>query len=266
MPAYLQNDLDPDELRRKALMDQLAGASGEDPFQKSPAQQTPAINGGIGRPASPATRNTTMPVSEPSPLAQPAQPPAASPQGPATPASGASWRDTVGKGTYYGASTGMPEKWTDPEESGAKYAALRILTQYPPTPSGLRQGFNDPMFRQLFPNARLISEGGHDKIDFGDQASDFVKGGPPIGVIDLLMSSDPDADTSAGWWWGNEQEKGGPGGGGGGGFGGGGFPTDLDALANSDVLEQILRQIQGLQGGDNPMERDVLMQLLGGQV
>lgn len=47
--------------------------------------------------------------------------------------------------------------------------------------------------------------------------------------------------------------------------GGGGLSADPNQYANSDVLDQIMRQLQGLQGGENPMYRDAIMNILGAQ-
>lgn len=86
----------------------------------------------------------------------------------------------------------------NPTMNSVKYGFAQIANRYPPTPSGLKQLFEDPEFKNRFPKAKLV---GHDSIDFGDTLSDGTTG-VPVGVVDVGQAFDKNANTGTGWWWG----------------------------------------------------------------
>lgn len=166
-------------------------------------------------------------------------------------------------GTMRGFNTAM-DYGDDKAANSVKNTFGRIASRYKNAPSSVDAVMADPDFKRYFPNAKKISGGAGDKIDFGGVLSDF-ESGVPVGVVDVLGAADPNADTSVGWTWQDEANDGGGGGmamGGGdplmallGGQGGG--PPSVDALGQSDVLSQILEALAA-QGGN-------LDSLLGGR-
>ncbi len=113
---------------------------------------------------------------------------------------------TRGEGWQAGGGSAMagwdPAKWGNPDEMGAKYIIGEILGRYNPTREGITAAMEDPDFKRFFPNARLIGHG--DKIDFGDTPSDFVRGGPPVGVVDVIGNYDENTGVGTNWWYGND--------------------------------------------------------------
>jgi len=88
-----------------------------------------------------------------------------------------------------------PTKWADPDHHTVKYDAAAFL--YGLTkPSEIDAMVKSAAFQARFPGATF---NGKDKIDFGSVTEDGV----PVGVIDVLMRSDKEGDTSAGLWWGD---------------------------------------------------------------
>ncbi len=128
--------------------------------------------------------------------------PSMAPAAPATPNYAADPSSIRGAGWNAGSIPGAgynAENWGT--NSGVKYVASEILSRYPATPSGVAAAMNDPDWKRLFPGATFD---GKDRIDFGDTPSDFVKGGPRVGIVDVLLSADREKDTAAGLWWGND--------------------------------------------------------------
>lgn len=124
------------------------------------------------------------------------------------------------------------QKWGT--QDSVKYRAGEILWKYPPTPEGLRQAVQDPEFRELFPNARIVEDNTGDKIDFGGVLSDFDHG-VPVYRVDVGKAFS--AGGGEGWTWldiDNDPAQGGampP--------GGGGFPPP-DLGGNQNILEALL--------------------------
>ena len=101
---------------------------------------------------------------------------------PFTPTAGARYDQWSGSGnvTTNGSNFGNVEgfdanNWNDPNMQTAKYQAGRIFGRFDPNDPNVGASIlNDPEFKRLFPNARLI---GPDKIDFGDgMPVDFIRG------------------------------------------------------------------------------------------
>jgi hypothetical protein len=145
----------------------------------------------------------------------------------------------------------------------------RIASRYQHAPGSLDQIFADADFQRYFPNARRVQGGAGDQIDFGGILSDF-ESGVPVGIVDVLQGSDPSNNSSQGWQWMDLASAAGA---------GSAAPQatqaaqgalntgGVDQLAGQDNLAQILRQIQALSdGGQDPMQRDALMQMLGGGI
>lgn len=86
----------------------------------------------------------------------------------------------------------------DPNMGSMKYNFARIAADYDPTkPGALQAVFNDPRFRQAFPNAKLV---GKDSIDFGGQLSDGNGKGVPVGVVDVGEAF-IDNQSGKAWQW-----------------------------------------------------------------
>jgi hypothetical protein len=156
-----------------------------------------------------------------------------------------------------------PNKWGT--QQSAKYKAGEIFSRYPATDEGLNQVMNDPDFKRMFPNARRISG---DKIDFGgapaEPGSDYG-----VDVVDVLQAYEEGPGTSKGWWWGDQKAMGAeeqglsP-------ETAGGMPSgigELGALGESDLLAQIMAEIERLAGGgEDPALAQAILQGLQGEV
>lgn len=139
----------------------------------------------------------------------------------------------------------------------------RIASKYKNAPSSLDAIMADPDFQKYFPNAKRVAGGAGDKIDFGGVLSDF-ESGVPVGVVDVLQSADPNADSAAAWAWMDEANDGGgaPAGGVGGGMTG---APGAQMFGGGDVLAQIMAELQAAQsGGGNDQSQQLLQALLSG--
>lgn len=248
------------------------GAPVAPPPLAAPPNRVPGQEGyGFGNNAdgTPGLNNAGQPALPPS-VNPPAGATSMPPNGPAGSADLA-WRKTLAYGGGPGQLNGFNttgQGYDDKAANSVKNTAGRILQRYPSTPEGLTQAVNDPDFQRAFPNARLVPGGAGDKIDFGGVLSDF-ESGVPVGVVDVGQSFDPRNNTGAGWRWGHDD--GGPSEAGGGGgvassSSGGGIGMDLTSiLAGTDPMDDILKRIQDLQGGQTPdAERKELQRLMRG--
>jgi hypothetical protein len=154
-------------------------------------------------------------------------------------------------------------------QQSAKYKAGEIFSRYPATDEGLNQVMNDPDFKRMFPNARRISG---DKIDFGgapaEPGSDYG-----VDVVDVLQAYEEGPGTSKGWWWGDQKammaEEQGLAPETAGGMTPGGITGigELGALGESDLLAQIMAEIERLAGGgEDPALAQAILQGLQGEV
>jgi hypothetical protein len=175
----------------------------------------------------------------------------------------------AGVGTMRGFNTAM-DYGDDKAANSVKNTFGRIASRYANKPSSIDSIMADPDFQRYFSGAKKVQGGAGDKIDFGGVLSDF-ESGVPVGVVDVLGAADPNADTSVGWTWQDEANDGGgamPGAGGGvdpmAMMGGQSGMGGLDALANSDVLAQILATLQKNGAGQGD-EQALLQSLMGGQ-
>jgi hypothetical protein len=75
----------------------------------------------------------------------------------------------------------------------------QIASRYEARPDQMSAIFNDPDFKQFFPNARMVEGGAGDKIDFGGQVDPHS--GAAVGVVDVGGAFDPRNNTGAGWTW-----------------------------------------------------------------
>ena len=168
--------------------------------------------------------------------------------------------ENVGTGGHTGALTGFNTGGWGTQERGTnsiKNTFGKIASRYDPRQgNAVQQILNDPEFKQFFPEAKLIQHPKGDLIDFGD-------GNP----VDVLRNA---VEGGSGDAW---QFLAGGGGGAQGGdiLAGGGM--DLSALmggggeqanlaTESDVLAQILNELQAAQGGGAPDEQQMLQSLL----
>ena len=120
-------------------------------------------------------------------------------------------------------------------DNSVKNTFGKLATRYDPSPDGARQLVGDPDFKRMFPQAELIDHPTDPKIRFF----------PDDEPVDVLIAS-----GEGGWGW---QPEGGGGGaaGAGGGFGIG--TTDIDALAESDILKKIQEALAAMGKGEQPM-------------
>ena len=217
-----------------------------------------------------APTNQTQPAGGPVPMADP-QPPAALP-GAAPPDNGVQARKALGGYANVGTMRGFNTALDYPDDKAAnsvKNTFGRIASRYAHKPSSIDAIMADADFQRYFPGAKKLAGGAGDKIDFGGVLSDF-ESGVPVGIVDVMESADPNADSSAGWSWQDEANS--AGGGGPMAQGGGmGDPMALlasgnaDALGNSDVLAQILAALQGAGQGGEDGQQQLLQSLMGGQ-
>lgn len=237
---------DDDALDQSALMKQLT---------KVPS---------AGLPADGVPTSSTMPVDAPRSITPVSTAPAAPP-----------------RGADFGRMTGYDQGNWDNGMDSLKYNAGRIFSRYAASPEGMAQAMQDPEFRALAPNARLMGSNS-DIIDFGGIIDPHS--GARVGRVDVGRSFD--ANNPSGeqaWQWMDLENDGGgdasgsspaapssPSGGGGLGAVIDGIkgdqpsaPRDAEALG-SDPMAAIMKEIQALQNGDStPMDQDALMQLLG---
>jgi hypothetical protein len=154
-------------------------------------------------------------------------------------------------------------------QQSAKYKFGEIASRYPATDEGLNQVMNDPDFKRMFPNARRISG---DKIDFGsspaEPGSDYG-----VEVVDVLQAYEEGSGTSKGWWWGDQKammaEEQGLAPESAGGMAPGGITGigELGGLGESDLLAQIMAEIERLAGGgEDPALAQAILQGLQGEV
>lgn len=229
---------DPEQLRRDALMNQMGGP-----------------------PVMPPQQNATQPVGSGTKLAEPGAPvaPVAAPAAPPRP-------------TNYGVTSGY-----DPEKFGAgpnslKYLAGQHLSRYA-DPSGRigKSSIEQAMASEAWKNDPYLKNAtysGTDKINFGGTPADLDRGGLGVYDVDVIRNLDDSGFGDALVW----QDLVNTGGGGGGAAPMGGGGADLAAILGAgqqagggDNLDQIMQQIQALaQGGEDPMQREALMHLLGG--
>ncbi len=200
--------------------------------------------------------NTTMPVGQPSPLT------AAAP--PARPFASYGTADIAGEEQL---GWGDPSRMTGfntnawgTDERGSntvKNSFGKIASRYDPRQSGAAQSVSgDSDFQRLFPEARLVQHAKGDLIDFDGDGPE-----PPVDVLRNAV----EGGSGDAWAF----QAGGDGGGAMPAQGGGMDPmamlggqgNSLDALGESDVLAQILKELQGAQGGD---EGQALLQSLMG--
>lgn len=217
--------------------------------------------------------NTTMPVGAPMPADGPAAMPP--PDGPAAGGGMGTREDrdrlTWGNaGSMSGFQVGSDYGGDTKARNSVKNTFGRIASRYKNAPSQLDAIMADPEFQRYFPNASRVQGGAGDKIDFGGVLSDF-ESGTPVGVVDVLQSADPNADTAENWVWLPDGEGGGqmvPAGGGGDIMsmlmGGGQQGPSLDQLGQSDALAQILAALEQQGGGQqDPRAQELLQSLLG---
>lgn len=120
----------------------------------------------------------------------------------------AAWRDQMRNEARTRAARGTQHGVRDDDYGGdtkartsVKNTFMAIARDYDATPEGLRNLVNDPRFQRAFPNAKLVDHPTGDKIDFGGTLSDF-ESGDPVGVVDVGLSFDGQANSGRGWWWG----------------------------------------------------------------
>jgi len=261
---YQWQPIDPMKLRRDAILDQLAPNA--PPIKPPSGQQRDVF-------ATPADdRATTQPVTGPKDTSLRDGTP-----GPAISGTGgggrwnANYEWEAGEGGpkvsdllsrigdpsrltgFNTAGWGSGERGTESSKNTFGMLASRID---PTQANAIDQLMAMDEFRAFYPNAQKV---GRDQIDFD--------GPGPDPAVDVLRNFGA-AQGGGGDAW-AYQPVGGAGGAGGSQLGSGSagpaLPSGVDDLANSDVLAQILRQISGLTQGENPLQRDLIMQLLGGQ-
>ena len=250
-----EDPFDQDALNRQALLQQLgqppvdrSQPGGPDPIAISPELIARSNQG-----------TSTQPVPNPN------VPPPAPPPPPGITRDDRDRLQWGNTGTMRGFEVGSDYGGDTKARNSVKNTFGRIASRYANTAAGREALLRDEDFRRYFPNAQLGPESGRGgTIDFGGVLSDF-ESGVPVGIVDVLEQLD-DQGNSTGWQWLDQANSGAASTGGGGGQMPGGGTSAIDALGNNDALAQILAQIQALQNGEqNPMERDILMQLLGGQ-
>jgi hypothetical protein len=86
-------------------------------------------------------------------------------------------------------------KLNDPSHNTPKYVVGRILQNYPNTPEGLRAAL--PEIQRHFPEARIVSGGKGDVLDFGSHTDPE---GRPLGRIDVIRAAGG-PNNGEGWQW-----------------------------------------------------------------
>lgn len=148
------------------------------------------------------------------------------------------------------------KNWADPNMQTVKYGAGRLLHGLS-KPSEVGQRVQSADFQGRFPGATFD---GKDKIDFRGALSEGDSG-EPVGLIDVLMGADPNADSSNGMWWGYDAE----------GTGASPNPNPAMPLApmapngpeEESAVAKILRELNATKNGQqSPTEREAIMQML----
>lgn len=193
--------------------------------------------------------------------------PAIPEMGGAPPDTGMSARKGLGGYADVGAMTGFNTAMDYPDDKAAnsvKNTFGRIASRYKAAPSSVAQIMADPDFQRFFPNAKRVPGGAGDKIDLGGVLSDF-ESGVPVGIVDVLKNSDPNADSADAWAFMDEANDGG--GGGGPMMSGFGVAPEMANLGgeSSDTMKRIMDEIAALeQGGNTPMDVEALLAKMGG--
>lgn len=241
--------LEPEQLKRQALMAQLGSASAPAVGGvKRPGQQAGAASGvATGKDGI----NTTMPVGPGAPLVPPA---GTAPRGNNPQSTDVFRYGQGGVAPSIGTRHFDISREQNPNKS-AKDAYLQAV-QGAPAFQGSKEDAAAWFNQYIRPHMEGLG------YQIGDVVGDtaHITSWDGSGWVDFMTNAGGENPEP---WWGVQ------GGGGGsaptaGGGSAGGVPTNLDSLASSDVLEQIMRQLQGLQTGDDPMQRDALMYLMGG--
>lgn len=264
MNPYAPEEMDPQQVKRKAQIQALTGAptptaSSVPPnIGGSPAmgRMTQGIVDVVSNLRAPTSN--TMPVGTRAPLTPPVTTPPALGAG-APPAIGGA--PPSGGRRRTGAAPGgfSQANWDDPNMQSVKYAAGSFLSGAT-RPSEVAAIVNSPEFQQRFPGATF---NGKDMIDFAGALSDGDSG-VPVGLVDVLRSADRGGDTSEGFWWG-ANEAGGDfvpsDGSGRESFAQGGF----NPAGDSSALAQIMKELEAMRDGQqSPSQRDAIMSILGG--
>jgi hypothetical protein len=167
--------------------------------------------------------------------------------------------ENVGRGNYMGQLEGFNTNAWDKAPEGYEANSIKntfgkIASRYDVTqPGAVRSLMADPEFQQFFPEARIIEHPNGDLIDFGD--------GKPVDVIRAAVAG----GSGQGWQWGADDGTGGGAAGAPGGATGGGGMDLQSILAGTDPLDDIMKRINDLNGGQTPdAERQALMQILEG--
>lgn len=236
------NPLDPDQMRREALLNQM------------------------GPPTMPAPVNTTQPVGAGTKLADPTTPAAAGPAATAAPPPAAN----------YGTTSGYDPNKFGADPQSLKYLAGQMISRYGEPGRIGRSAIEQAMASDEWKNNPYLQNatyGGRDKIDFGGTPADLDRGGVGVFGSDVIRNFDENTGYGDALVWQDLVNTGGGGGtpgmvpGGGGGV----DPTALAALnvgqqaGGGDALAQIMQQIQMLSEGEDPLQREALMELLGGR-
>lgn len=148
--------------------------------------------------------------------------------------------------------------WDDPNMHSVKYDAGRMLYgKTKPSEVGAIVGGAD--FQKRFPGSTFD---GKDHIDFKGALSDGDSG-TPVGLIDVLLAADKNADTSNGIWWGAPD----------------GQPTSSamkpsapvplsavtggSAAGDNSALARIMAELTAASNGEHsPAEREAVLEML----